>query len=157
MIIPKTSYVCLVARFVERTTLPHPRLILLQISLTYLFYNIVILPFCAFWPLLKVPCCDVLCIELNSLFTNFRTFEVSWERKWMRPLIRVFFFLEHYFRLKCSNSFIFFFSQAKFKYIYILEIINVDFESISWFIQNEWFIYKSQMKIKISIGMVDRI
>lgn len=68
-----------------------------------------------------------------------------------------FFFLEHYFRLKCSNSFIFFFSQAKFKYIYILEIINVDFESISWFIQNEWFIYKSQMKIKISIGMVDRI
>lgn len=49
------------------------------------------------------------------------------------------------------------FPKPSLNYIYILEIINVDFENISWFIQNEWFIYKLQKKIKIPIGMVDRI
>lgn len=37
-------------------------------------------------------------------------------------------FFKHYFRLKCGNTSIVFFSQSKFK---ILGIINVDFENMS--------------------------
>lgn len=77
--------------------LPH-RLILLLIYLTYLYCNMVILPFCAFRPswnyhvlfrTLKI----VICIELNSVYQLQNPWRICGKKvNDMRPMIRVFFF-----------------------------------------------------------------